>query len=1119
MIFPPMDTSLSQIFTILLAITQLVECKPYVNNRRLSLGEQMNWRFGGWRPILPGNRNFHPDESSKSQSESSVSIARLAPKFKQSYHHHETEQIKIDDLNSFSLSNEKDIVSSGSNSGGSNIGNGANQKSISSSSSLSDPNQSNLNSGESYASSSIIKGPELTIPMPPYGPVLTINRVKGPYKVEAKPVKEAEMHAYEVIRKLKERGRDIGKDWSGSSSNVDGIHGMSIGYGKNGYLSTMKNRPMESNKRYVTVPVAIETDHDKVLTQNDIKDIEREVLKMIPEVEHGLVDGAVKEGAKVLEFGSELDTKPMSLHMKSGPMVISGHSPIIYESAPMSPVKPIKSRISSIFRPLLAKFRPPTRTPPAYSQTDPHNLNLIHLIAHQEQLPSIVSIDRLVRRPEIKGISKPMKGISMGGGNPSNYVQVSGSGSDGSYQQIQPQYQKISHQQSSYGGSSMNQATPMQQVQYKIIHPPLPGYSGNSYQPRQQKSQQQQQQQQQHHQHQHQQQKQNEYQSTGKGSTGYQIDYSPAGPQSNGGPIGPPKGQSESPAYQVIELSPGYDISSGGHHLMESPPQIVPLSNDGINDHIGGGGDVGPGPAYNHQSSLNDKRPEVTYATEKYTISSSPLPPSQQSYSVGSDGITYSEPPTNGYTFTTSNSVTYDSHSAMDIGYQVNHQQQQQQQQHQHQHQPQQVQVTQQDSVEQYQGEEKISSPNSDGYNGQSQQQQQNSGEQQYGSPIEGTYTAIESNEKYEQQQNHQQQSSSDYNDHVGQIQAPQGPEYRPQQVEVNDGHDDGSQSHGQNQGMIPSVQYAEAPKIELLDGQRPNFNDGQQKNDGNYGEKSNGGLATGEIDTKTLINLITNQIPALQNVLGGQNEADYSSHNGQKSSNEHIEAGYVIQNVATTPNDQQSAIYNSQEQTNYGNGGQVEGQRENYPLTGTISMPKFGDRIRDDVVYAKAEQYDDRFYQGHDPLSQGLYLESSNKKEVRVRSNQTYNATSQENPEEKFTFVKLDRNVSKSSDKETFGVRVNSTTSENGQSKSSDTQEPVQLYHAYYGSKDHVPPPGYVKLSVKEFREMFKDADIRVSNEESSAIVGTESTKRIDNSQTGEVTTKANESQASSSS
>jgi len=72
-------------------------------------------------------------------------------------------------------------------------------------------------------------------------------------------------------------------------------------------------------------------------------------------------------------------------------------------------------------------------------------------------------------------------------------------------------------------------------------------------------------------------------------------------------------------------------------------------------------------------------------------------------------------------------------------------------------------------------------------------------------------------------------------------------------------------------------------------------------------------------------------------------------------------------------------------------------------------------------------------------------------------------------------------------------------------------------LYHAYYGSKDHIPPPGYVKLSVKEFREMFKDADIRVSNDGDSANVGAEKT-RIENNQAGEQTTNANDSEASQS-
>lgn len=832
----------------------------------------MTWRFGGWRPILPGNRNFYPDEGSFSSSLSSSSASssssgqaasspgsaskestlnRISTKPK----HMETEQVKMEDFSSYVTMKLPTSSESDNNF----------QQLYDTNSMMSQINDF----GPSYQ---LANGPEVTLPIPPHSPTISINRVKGPYTVEAKPVKEAEIHAYEVIRRLKERGRDIEKDY-GTLSIPDDI---SVGYGKGiGLLGSASiSKSKADGKRYVTVPVAVETDHDKVLTQNDIKDIEKEVLKIIPEVEHSLVDGAVKEGAKVLEFGTDLDTKSMSVHVKSGPpsvpLVIAGPSPMIYESSPASASKPIKSRISSIFRPLLAKFRPPTRMPPAYSQSDPRNLNIIHLIAHQEQLPAIVPVERLARRPEV-GKSEASK------------AQISGS--VGYHHALpKPQFHMISHQPYKQPYSSL------QKIEYKIIHPPqLPANQQQSlYQQSQSHSQKPQQEQQNLHQYQHASKSSyNEYQT---------------------GPIGPPIKQddriheqrpnSESPGYQVIELPKGYQVST--EHLLEAPPQIVSMNGEKMHPQL-----------HQYNQGLGDnKMPGVSYANDQ--LQAGPAPP-QSNYQVGGSLESNSEPPSGAFYSTTGNSVTYDSHSAMDIGY----------------HQP---------------GEQEASDKEA---NNAYDQKENNAN---YSPQIQDPVTEIYSG-------NIKSSSESNENGYSGQVQGPSQAEQ--QQVGGYNSQPQTSSENYSEQGkdLMPSIQYAEQPKIELLDGAMPNF-------EGTQIEKSpedNGGqLPSGQIDTKTLIDLITDQLPQLQSVLGG---SDYS---GNQERGQHEVSSAAPQ------------VVHSDSQYMGGQNSHAE------------QRPKFGDRIKDDPIYAKAEQYDDRMYQGHDPSSQGLYLESSDQQEVRVNRNQT---------------------------------------------------------------------------------------------------------------------------------
>ncbi|XP_055940598.1 uncharacterized protein LOC129971125 [Argiope bruennichi] len=54
------------------------------------------------------------------------------------------------------------------------------------------------------------------------------------------------------------------------------------------------------------------------------------------------------------------------------------------------------------------------------------------------------------------------------------------------------------------------------------------------------------------------------------------------------------------------------------------------------------------------------------------------------------------------------------------------------------------------------------------------------------------------------------------------------------------------------------------------------------------------------------------------------------------------------------------------------------------------------------------------------------------------------------------------------------------SSSSENDASDSSKESAKKQFFHAYYAPSDHVPPKGYVKMTVHEFKKLFKNAEIQ---------------------------------------
>lgn len=344
---------------ILLTLIGWIDAKPYVNSRRLSYGEHMNWRFGGWKPIL----SYYPEDQQQQ------------PSFQTLTHYTQPTEIS-NPIQSTPITEYSTSIQHTS------------------------PIALYETSSQDYSSSgytvhSIEPLSTHTVTLPhsnitfdkiPQLASLTVadipNLSSGHYNVGVKPIEVSSLQALNILEQLKSQTEEpksqyVSKSYKKQSSPTPTLS------------------PKESNWKYITVPVAVETEHDKVLNQNDIKDIEKEVLKVIPEVDHGTVVSALREGAELLEIDENY--KPLKFNLQGKAVnVISGHAPVFkYED---------KRKISDILKPLLLKLRHPAVYYP--SVVDPQNVNLVHLSAGRYNLPSVLHVDQLLK-PKSNAQSSP----------------------------------------------------------------------------------------------------------------------------------------------------------------------------------------------------------------------------------------------------------------------------------------------------------------------------------------------------------------------------------------------------------------------------------------------------------------------------------------------------------------------------------------------------------------------------------------------------------------------------------------------------------------------------------------------------------------------------------------
>jgi hypothetical protein len=229
----------------------------------------------------------------------------------------------------------------------------------------------------------------------------------------------------------------------------------------------------EVTKDYITLPVAVETDDDKVLTQADINEIEKEVLKVIPETLGQYADkipDSVYDNA--LPVSPESPRGPRHNTIELPPVVVQngGHHGNPWPSFPgfggsftpgmpripafMSAFSPSKGKISDLLRPLLRKVRPPSlpaspahqikggssspdvpvipsNAPYSGSGHRPENLDVIHLIANQKRgQPAVIHVNQLVRSP-------------LGSNNPSPSLGGEGFNMESVYHS--PPHQQLNH--------------------------------------------------------------------------------------------------------------------------------------------------------------------------------------------------------------------------------------------------------------------------------------------------------------------------------------------------------------------------------------------------------------------------------------------------------------------------------------------------------------------------------------------------------------------------------------------------------------------------------------------------------------------------------------------------
>ena len=215
----------------------------------------------------------------------------------------------------------------------------------------------------------------------------------------------------------------------------------------NGKTKTIVLPVKEVGKDYVTVPVAVETDADQVLTAEDIKEIENAVLKAIPETISHYADKIpdhlyetalpINEVSKGESFKT-IELPPVIIPAGEGPHYgqvndagggWSAYMPPMANFMPnfISALSPSKGKISDLLRPLLSLVRPiqPTSPLPPASPAQrvkgiadvpiipgnapyagshrPENLDVIHIIANHKSgpEPTVYHINQLAPSPSL----------------------------------------------------------------------------------------------------------------------------------------------------------------------------------------------------------------------------------------------------------------------------------------------------------------------------------------------------------------------------------------------------------------------------------------------------------------------------------------------------------------------------------------------------------------------------------------------------------------------------------------------------------------------------------------------------------------------------------------------
>lgn len=117
----------------------------------------------------------------------------------------------------------------------------------------------------------------------------------------------------------------------------------------------------EATSDYVTLPVAVETDADHVLTPQDMRDIERHVLRAVPHALRQLATGQLAQPPRHLPVDMAGATYSVEVPpplppggAPSGPLAAVWRLPGAFVSA----LSPGRGRISDLLRPLLRKVRP-----------------------------------------------------------------------------------------------------------------------------------------------------------------------------------------------------------------------------------------------------------------------------------------------------------------------------------------------------------------------------------------------------------------------------------------------------------------------------------------------------------------------------------------------------------------------------------------------------------------------------------------------------------------------------------------------------------------------------------------------------------------------------------------